>query len=539
MRDIFIIGHKKPDTDSVCSAIALSHLKNELGINTSPKILGDLNNETSFVLDYFNIKEPEYLNDVKLQIKDLDYGKGYYKYSEDSLYSIIEYMREYHLSTIPIVDDLSNFLGLISMKDITNKLISPDYDEVDTSYDNIINTINGDSVLKFDDEIKGNIIVASYRSTTFINDIELDRNSILILGDRHSIIEYAVESGARLVIITGDNDIKPEHIEIAKKNKVNIIKTSLRTFNVVKVMGICNYAKTLIYNDNIVSFQERDYVKDFSDIANKLRYKVFPVINNKKECLGVVQLGDIVNKHKKQVILVDHNEQSQSVDGLEEAEIIEIVDHHKLGNLGTAQPINFRNMTLGCTCSIIYLIYIENKINIPKDIAGLMLASIISDTLLFRSPTTTEMDKNIAVELAKIAEIDIESFAHDMFKKGSSLKGKTVEDILFTDFKNFTVDHFKIGVGQINITSLDELNKMQQELNILIEDTIVEQDYNMVVVFATDIIKEGSYIYFNEKAKSKLERAFECELYQGCFLKDIMSRKKQMIPNIVNTYEEK
>lgn len=539
MGEISVIGHKKPDTDSVCSAIALSYLKNKLGVKAAPKVLGDINNETKFVLDYFKIKEPAYLNDVKLQIKDLDYGKGHFKHSKDSLYNIIVYMRENHLSTIPITDSKNKFLGLLSMKDITNKLISWDYDEVYTSYDNILDTIKGKTLLKFDEEIQGNIIVASYRSTTFINDIEIDRNSILIVGDRHSIIEYAVESGAKLVIITGDNEIKQKHIEIAEKNKVNIIKTSLRTFNVVKVLGLCNYADTLVYKENIISFQERDYVNDFKEIANKLRYKVFPVINNKNECLGVVQLGDIVNKHKKQIILVDHNEKDQSVDGLEEAEIIEVVDHHKLGTLGTAQPINFRNMTLGCTSSIIYLIYQENKFEIPKDIAGLMLASIISDTLLFRSPTTTEMDKLIANELAKIAEIDIESFAHEMFKEGSSLKGKTVEDILFTDFKIFTVENIKIGVGQINITNIEELSKMQQELTILIEDAIAEQDYNMVVLFATDIIKKGSYIYYNEKANERLEKAFKMKLQQGSFIEELISRKKQMIPNIVNTYDER
>lgn len=537
MKETFVIGHKKPDTDSVCSAIALSYLKNSLGDNTTPRVLGDLNNETKFILKYFNIEEPKYLNDVKLQIRDLDYGKNLYKYSKDSLYEVIEYMRKNHLSTIPIVDDRNKFLGLLSMKDIANKLISVDYDEVNTSFSNILDTIQGESVLKIDEEIVGNIIVASYRSTTFINDIEINKNSILIVGDRHSIIEYAVESGAKLVIITGGNEIKSKHIEIAKKNNVNIIKTNLRTFNVVKIMGMCNYAKTLIYSDNIVSFQEHDYVKEFSDIASKLRYKVFPVINNEKDCLGVVQLGDTVSKHKKRVILVDHNEKEQSVDGLDEAEVIEVVDHHKIGTIGTTQPINFRNMTLGCTASIIYLIYQENKIQIPKNIAGIMLASIISDTLLFRSPTTTDIDRNIAYELAKIAEIDIESFAHDMFKKGSSLKGKTVEDILFSDFKNFTIDTVKIGVGQINITSLDELNKIQKELNLLIENTIFEQDYNMIVLFATDIMKEGSYIYYNEKAKHRLERAFKTNLYQGCFLKNVMSRKKQMIPNIVNTYE--
>jgi Inorganic pyrophosphatase/exopolyphosphatase len=539
MKDIFIIGHKKPDTDSVCSAIALSHLKNVLGENSIPKILGDLNNETKFVLDYFNIKEPEYLNDVKLQIKDLNYGKNNFSYCYDSLYSVIEKMREHHLSTIPIVDDKKKFVGLLSMRDITNKLISWEDEKINTSFDNIINTLQGESLLKFDDEIIGNVIVASYRSTTFINDINIDRNSILILGDRHSIIEYAVESGARLVIITGNNEIKAEHIEIAKKNNVNIIRTSLRTFNVVKVLGICNYAKTLLYNNDIISFHERDYVKEFSDIASKLRYKVFPVLTSKNDCLGVVQLSDISNKTKKKVILVDHNEIDQSVDGLEEAEIIEIVDHHKIGTLGTTQPINFRNMTLGCTCSIIYLIYKENKIDIPKDIAGIMLASIISDTLIFCSPTTTDIDKDIAYDLAKIADIEIESFAHDMFKKGSSLKGKTVEDILFTDFKIFTIDKIKIGIGQISITSLDELNKVEKELSLLIEDTIAEQDYNMVALFATDIIKEGSHIYYNEKAKDTLEKAFETELYQGCFLKEIISRKKQIIPNIMNVYEEK
>lgn len=540
MKTTYIFGHKNPDTDSVCSAIALSYLKNQLGMHTSPRVLGHLNNETKFVLDYFNIDEPRYLNDVKLQIKDIDYGKGYMCNAKQSLYEAIHYLREHHLSTIPVVNEKRKFLGLLSMKDITTELISWDYDGINTSFDNILNTIQGDAILRFEDEIQGNVLVASYRSTTFINDVELSKSDILVVGDRHSIIEYAVNSGVKMIIITGDNEIKEEHLEIAKQNKVNIIKTSLRTFNVVKIIGMCNYAETLMYSNNIVSFHENDYVKDFSDSAKKLRYKVFPVLNNKKECLGVIQLSDTVNKNKKQVILVDHNEKEQSVDGLEEAEIIEIVDHHKIGTIGTKEPINFRNMPVGCTSSIIYMLFKENRISMPRDIAGIMLAAILSDTLLFRSPTTTEVDKEIAYNLSNLVELDIEDFAHEMFKNGASLKDKTVEDILFTDFKTFNLDKIKIGVGQINTVDIQELDSMKTELSILIEDVILEQNYNIVVLFATDIIREGSYVYYNENSRETIEKSFDIDnLYQGCFINGIISRKKQIIPNIVNVFEEK
>ncbi len=540
MNTTYIFGHKNPDTDSVCSAIALSYLKNQLGMKTEPRVLGHLNNETKYILDYFKIDEPKYLNDVKLQIRDIDYGKGHMCNLNQSLFEVVYYLKYHHLSTIPVVNDKKKFQGLLSMKDITAELINWDANKIDTSYQNIINTIQGQEILKIDDEIQGNVLVASYRSTTFINDVELKKDDILILGDRHSIIEYAVNFGVKLIIITGNNEIKESHLEIARKNKVNIIRTNLRTFNVVKIIGMCNYAKTLMYSDNIVSFQETDFVKDFIESANKLRYKVFPVLNNKKECLGVIQLSDTINKHKKQVILVDHNEKEQSAEGLEEAEIVEIVDHHKIGTIGTREPINFRNMPVGCTSSIIYMLFKENRISIPKNIAGIMLGSIISDTLLFRSPTTTETDKEIAYNLSNLVEIDIEDFAHDMFKYGSSLKDKTVEDILFTDFKTFNLDNIKIGVGQINTVDIEELDNMKDELNILMEDFVIEQNYNLIMLFATDIIREGSYVYYNEKAREIIENAFNMEnLYQGCFIPEIISRKKQIIPNIVNVLEEK
>lgn len=541
MKATFVFGHKKPDTDSVCSSIALAYLKNQMGDNAIPRVIGEINNETRFVLDYFNVPEPHYLNDVRLQIKDLNYGKGLYCNENVSLYYIIEYLKENHLSSIPIVDDHRKYLGLVSMKNIANSLISWDYDVLDTSYDNIINTLNGESILKFDDEITdGSILVASYRSTTFIKSVDIDAHSVLIVGDRHSIIEFAVNKGAKLIIITGNNLIKEEHIEIARRNHVNIIRTPLRTFNVVKVIGMCNYAKTLLEKENVSYFSELDYVRDFIDEHNRLRHKVYPIVNRHNDCLGVIQPSDVNNKVRKKVFLVDHNEKEQSVDGLDDAEIVGIVDHHKLGTIGTSQPINFRTMTVGCTSTIIAHLYKENHIEIPKHIAGLMLSAIVSDTLLFKSPTTSDEDINTAYRLAKIANIDIQEYALKMFKAGSSIKGKTMQEILFADFKDYNEGDYKLGIAQINTLNIDEIKDREDELIDVIEKEARLQDFDILAFFITDIINEASYLYYSLKSKNILEKAFLIdELHQGYYLANIVSRKKQILPNILNIIDEK
>ncbi len=541
MKATFVFGHKKPDTDSVCSSIALAYLKNQMGDNAIPRVIGEINNETKFVLDYFNVPEPHYLNDVRLQIKDLNYGKGLYCNENVSLYYIIEYLKENHLSSIPIVDDHRKYLGLVSMKNIANSLISWDYDVLDTSYDNIINTLNGESILKFDDEITdGSILVASYRSTTFIKSVDIDAHSVLIVGDRHSIIEFAVNKGAKLIIITGNNLIKEEHIEIARRNHVNIIRTPLRTFNVVKVIGMCNYAKTLLEKENVSYFSELDYVRDFIDEHNRLRHKVYPIVNRHNDCLGVIQPSDVNNKVRKKVFLVDHNEKEQSVDGLDDAEIVGIVDHHKLGTIGTSQPINFRTMTVGCTSTIIAHLYKENHIEIPKHIAGLMLSAIVSDTLLFKSPTTSDEDINTAYRLAKIANIDIQEYALKMFKAGSSIKGKTMQEILFADFKDYNEGDYKLGIAQINTLNIDEIKAREDELIDVIEKEARLQDFDILAFFITDIINEASYLYYSLKSKNILEKAFLIdELHQGYYLANIVSRKKQILPNILNIIDEK
>ena len=540
LKKIYVFGHKKPDTDSVTSSIALSYLKQCLGMNTEPRVLGDINNETKFVLEYFQVQQPKYLNDVKLQIKDLNYRRGYFISNKESILKGFQYMSEKGISTIPVVDDNKKFDGALAMKDSARNQISGDYERLFTSYDHIIETLDGEEILRFDDEIDGELLVASFKSTTFIENVNITERTILIVGDRHSIIEYAVESGAKLLIITGNHQIKEKHIEIARQNKVNIIRTPHSSFDTSIHVGLSNYIKTIKYTHDLLCFDEDRDVNDLIEASNKTRFSYYPIVDKKNNCLGLLKLADLQDRSPKKVILVDHNEYAQSVDGIEEAEILEVVDHHKIGNIGTTLPINFRNMPVGSTNTILYLQFQENHIKIPKQIAGLMLSGIISDTLLLKSPTTTELDKKALKELAKIAEIDYQTYGMEMFKKGSSIKGKTKEEVLYTDFKNFEIDNKKVGIGQINTMDITEFLNEKEEYRNLINKVASQNEYYIVALFVTDIIHNGSYIFYNDSAQDTLDNCFgEPNIEQGTYLDGYVSRKKQIIPAIMRIMERK
>lgn len=540
MEKIYIFGHKKPDTDSITASIALSYLKNQLGFNTTPRVLGNVSNETKFVLDYFKVKEPKYLNDVRLQIKDVEYLKDFRMNGKESIMDGLDYMNENLVSTLPVVDDNNKFIGLVSMKDIAKSQIIGDINKLNTSYKNLLKSLNAETVLKFDEEICGNILIASYRSTTFIETVKLEPDTILIVGDRHSVIEYAIEQKIKMIILTNSSEIKEKHLEQAKINGVNIIRCPFDTFQTSRKIGLANYLNNISFYDTVVSFQEDQDLKDFVDFANKSKYSNYPILNKKNECLGILRLADINNKKRKKVILVDHNEPIQSVDGLEEADIIEIVDHHKIGTIGTSTPINFRTMIVGSSNTIIYMLYKENHIEIPAHIAGLMLSGIISDTLLFKSPTTTDSDIETVKELAKIANVNYETYGMEMLKAGASLKGKTKEEVLYMDFKNFTIDNDKIGVAQIFITNIEEIMNEKEEYVKLINSVAEHNDYKVVALFATDIITNGSYLFFNDKASDILDNTFDIpKIEQGHYLADVVSRKKQIIPNIISVLEKK
>ena len=535
MREVYIFGHKKPDTDSVTSAIALSYLKNKVGIKSKPMILGHINKETEFVLNYFNIEKPEYLEDVKLQIKDLNYYKNCYVNELDSLGKTYNYMSSKNITGVPIVDNNKKFIGLLTSKMIGYELINGDFTKLNTSYNNILEVLKAEEILKFDEEIVGNIIAASFRSTTILNTLKFKKDTIMIIGDRHSIIEAAVKNNIKLLIIVGNLEIKEEHLEIAKQNKVNIIRTHYDTFHTAKLIGLSNYVRNLLVGTRNISFNENDDYDDFKDKSIKLGYNNYPVIDNSGSCLGLIRITDINKMNRKQVILVDHNDAGQSVEGLEEAEILEIIDHHNINPLTTNMPINFRNMTVGSTNTIIYSLYNESNISIPKDIAGIMLSGIISDTLKFTSPTTTKYDKYVANKLAEIANINIDEYSNKMFKAGTNLKGKTIEEIITGDMKVYESNDKRIAISQVITLNSEDILEKQNEYIKVINNMKNNRGYDIMLLCVTDIIKDGSYIFFNDSSKDDIAHAFNFDyISQGYFFTKCLSRKKQLVPLIMN-----
>lgn len=538
MQTTYIFGHRKPDTDSICASISLSYLKNKLGMKTEPMSLGEINKETKYVLNYFNLKQPKYLNDVKLQIKDIEYKKNCYLNGKESIITGFNYMNHNDLTGLPIVDDNKKLVGLVTQKELAKELIQGDFTHLKTSYQNILNTLNGEEVLKFDDEIEGNIMAVAFRSTTFIQNIKITADDILIIGDRNNILEYVITSKAKLIILVGNGELSSHNYELAKINKVNIIKTSYDTFNTTKLINLSNYIENVAFSSP-TTIQDTDYYTSFKELSEKTKHTNYPVINKKGDCLGLFPITLSSLKKPKKVILVDHNEKEQSVDGLEEASIVEIVDHHKLGTLATTLPINFRNMAVGSSNTIIYNLYKENKVVIPQNMAGAMLSGILSDTLLLKSPTTTSLDKEAVMELEKIADVNYQIYGFDMFKAGSSLEGMTKENIIFQDFKKFNYDNQNIGVGQVFTTDVDYiLNEKEQYIDIL-NNICNEQEYNIVTLFITDIINNGSYILYNDNAHDIIQESYKLDrLKQGHYLKNVVSRKKQMIPPILETLEK-
>lgn len=534
MNDIYIFGHKKPDTDSVTSAIALSYLKSKEGYNAKPYILDPLNNETEFVLNHFGIEVPKILNDVKLKIEDIDYYKNYYVKGNVSILKAYEYIREKKVTAIPVIAENKKLLGLITLKNIANELINGKFNELLTSYDNIVETLEGKEVVRCDDEIYGNILVGAYTSTTIVENIKLDPKKIFIVGNRSRIIDYAIRSKTKLLIIVGGKELTEEQIKCAKENCVNIIYTEYDTFHTSKLIGLSAYVKTLLNDARIESINRKDYLTTLSEISTKHGYNNYPVINERGKCAGLIRMTDIRKKNNKKVILVDHNEREQSVSGLEEAEIIEIVDHHKIGDLTTSKPINFRNMSVGSTNTIVYLMYNEARVKIPQNIAGIMFSGIISDTLNFTSPTTTEIDKIAAQELEKIAKIDRKEYASQMFRAGTDITGKTTEEIINSDLKVFQLEEEKIGVSQVLTLSAEEILSEKEKYIETMEAIKNAKGYSMLVMFITDIMKKGSFVLYCEGAKRRLEDAMEIEeMHQGIFMKGILSRKKQIMPRLM------
>ena len=536
---VYVFGHQKPDSDSVAASISAAYLMNQKykDYEFVPRILGKISKETNFILNKFNIETPEFLNDVKLKVKNIAYRKDFYIHEDNSIKDAYDFITEHSTSGVPIVDYELKVKSVITLKDIAKLLVDLST-SLDTTMDNILKAINGKIVNKVDDLIVGNIFLTSYRSTTFREKEVLHTDDIVITGDRHTIIEQAVESKVKMIILTNGNYMKEEHLALAIQNEINVIKTDLSIFEVMQLLKLSNSLKSYKGND-VVCLYENDFSERIEELEKKYNYTNLPVVDKDDKCLGLLRYNETFDINKVKVLLVDHNEKHQSVEGIDEADIIEIIDHHKLGNVSTDKPINLRCMTLGSTCTILYLMYKEQNIEIPKDIKGVMLSAILSDTLCLKSPTTTKTDEETVRELSKSLNINYEEYALEMFKEGSDLSDKDPEDIVTQDFKRFTMDDYLIGVGQVFVTGMDAIKEKQPFLKDALESVKKAGDFYATTLFVTDILTSTSYLYYTDSFKNTLEKAFKIEeLEQGYALKDVVSRKKQIIPKIMEVYKK-
>ena len=537
MKPVYIFGHKNPDTDSVCSAIALAYLKNKIGLKSEPKVIGPINRETKFVLDYFNVDEPSYLNDVRIQINDIKYVKKAYVSEDESINTAFNIMHKNDLTAIPLIDSNKQITGYVSLKSMAKYLIGSNRDYIKTSLKHLLKTLDAKILTNFQSAFEGTISTVTFSSDTFIKEVPLTNDNILVVGDRYKVIEYAIESKVQLIILTRNRIIPVKLLNKAIKNRVSIITSSYSSFELCNRLSLCNFIKLLNETSSPKVIDVHSFYSDFLIESKRYNYSNYPVVNSKGECLGTLRVEDAIDYEKKRCILVDHNNYEQSVDGLDEAEILEVFDHHNIGNIGTNSPIYFTCRPVGCTATIIYDHYKKEGIAVPTDMAGLLLSAIISDTLLFTSPTTTLLDEKAAKELAKIAGVKLKKYGMEMLKAASSIKGLSITELINQDFKSYSINDRTYGIAVITTMDYAEISK---DIDKYIEklDEMSKEEYNSVLIFIVDILKEGSYVLYNTSSEDLISRSFKLDnVSEGIFIKDLMSRKKQILPAIMKELE--
>ena len=536
----YIIGHTNPDTDSICSAISYADLKHRVtGKSYTPMRAGEPNAETEFVLRYFDVPLPSYLGDVRTQVMDIDINKMESVNQEISLKKAWEAMgRNNNAVTLPIVEG-QKLQGLITIGDIAKSYMSV-YDNrilasARTPYINIIETLDGEMIVGDADKIvtEGKVLIAAANPDLMENYIE--EHDIVILGNRYESQLCAIEMGADCIIVCDGAMVSFTITKLAASKGCAIIKTPFDTYTATRLINQSMPVRFFMKASDLVTFSLDNYIDDIRDIMAKKRHRDFPVLDWNENFYGMISRRQLLEAKKKNLILVDHNEKSQAVDGLEEARIHEIIDHHRLGSVETLSPVFFRNEPLGCTATIIYKMYQENQIDIPQKIAGLLCAAILSDTLIYRSPTCTDDDRKAAEALAKIAGIETEDFAKKMFAAGSNLKYKSPEEIFYQDFKKFAVEDVSFGIGQITSMNSDELASIKEKL-VPYMHKAYEDHKSMIYFMLTDIMNcSTELLYEGDGAKELAMSAFHIkENDSQLILPDTVSRKKQVAPALMS-----
>lgn len=548
-----VLGHRNPDTDSICSAICYANLKHNLtGGNFEPRRAGNVNPETQFVLDYFQVEAPRLIENVRTQVKDIEIRKTEGVDRSISLKNAWNLMRKDKIVTLPCISKDGTLEGLISIGDITKSYMNL-YDssiisKANTKYANILDTLDG-SILVGDAEnyfSEGKVLIAAANPDLMESYIE--KNDLVILGNRYESQLCAIEMEAGCIIVCEGAAVSRTIQKLAQERGCTVITTPHDTYTTARLINQSMPISHFMSQNNLITFSDEDYLDDIRDTMTSLRYRDFPILNADGKYVGMISRRNLLGATGKQIILVDHNEKSQAVKGMETADILEIIDHHRLGTVETMSPVFFRNQPLGCTATIIYQMYQENQMDIDRTTAGLLCSAIISDTLLFRSPTCTPVDKAAAEELAELAGIDLEEYAKKMFSAASDLKGKSDEDIFYQDFKRFSVGKSVFGIGQITSMDSDELEELKERMKVYTEKARKQLKIDMMYFMLTNILTETTdLICMGPGADQLIFNAFHMEDEEAQQYKEIqhiinlpgvVSRKKQLAPQIMMALQQ-
>lgn len=552
-RKTMVIGHRNPDTDSICSAICYANLKQAVtGEEYMPARAGHVNGETQFVLDYFGAEEPQLVEDVRTQVRDIEIRKTKGVADNISLKRAWNIMQENNVVTIPSVREDGTLEGLITVGDITKTYMNI-YDssilsKANTQYSNIIETLEAELIIGsaeayFD---QGKVLIAA--ANPDLMEFYIEPHDLVILGNRYESQLCAIEMGADCIIVCEGAAVSMTIKKIAQERGCTIIATTYDTYTAARLINQSMPISYFMTREHLITFNSDDYIDEIREVMASKRHRDFPILDKDGYYLGMISRRNLLGAKGKQVILVDHNEKNQAVAGIENAEILEIIDHHRLGTIQTMSPVFFRNQPLGCTATIIYQMYQEAGIKVEPKIAGLLCSAIISDTLLFRSPTCTPVDEMAARALADIAGIDIEKYAMEMFSAGSNLKDKSDEEIFYQDFKRFTSGKVTIGVGQITSLNGGELDKLKGRMEAFMEKALENNGLNMIFFMLTNILTETTELICEGQGALQLAgKAFhqDIELLEEEGLKEpvlrlpgVVSRKKQLIPELMLAEQE-
>jgi manganese-dependent inorganic pyrophosphatase len=535
-KPIYVIGHRNPDTDSICSAIGYSNLKKALGFNAVPARCGKINNETKYALEYFKVDQPLLLTDLYPRVKDVALECKTVVRQHDTLRHLGEVMRKTELQSVPVTDSNGDLAGIVTVSDLAKRyfleLGLQSLVDLRVRYRDIIQATDAKVLVSGDENefIAGNIVISA--GSAFSTISILNKKDIVIVGDRSAdTLKKFLDFGISCLVVTLNSRIDAEVLEEAQKRGVFILLTPYDAYTVGRLINQCVPIRRIM-KENPVCFRPMDLLSDIKGIMDEHRHRSYPVVENGK-LVGLVSADEIMLPEREKVILVDHNERGQAIEGIEDAKIVEIIDHHRLGGVQTSEPIYIHQEPVGCTCTIVANMYWQNDVEIPPSIAGLLLSAIISDTVLFKSPTCTPKDKKTAERLAEIAGVNLKEYGLAMLSAGAGISDKTPAEIVKNDLKEFKIGDYRVIVSQVSIMNPQEALSMESELIEAMKKNCEQEGADLTLMMVTDILEEATYLFYVGAPRTLIGEAFHRDTSGNyIYLPGVMSRKKQIIPNL-------